>query len=61
MYKNFSENKENNKICYKTYDNVFKSEKLVFHDLHKTSVNFASATKTTSKILITTLVNMQNG
>ena len=33
---------------------------LVFHDLHKTSVKFASATKTTSKILITTLINMQN-
>ena len=25
MYKNFSENKENNKICYKTYCSVFKS------------------------------------
>ena len=28
MYKNFSENKENNKICYKTYCNVFKSENI---------------------------------
>ena len=26
MYKNFSENKENNRICYKTYCNIFKSE-----------------------------------
>ena len=30
MYKNFSENKENNKICYKTYCNVFKSENIGF-------------------------------
>ena len=30
MYKNFSENKENNKICYKTYCNVFKSENTGF-------------------------------
>ena len=30
IYKNFSENKENNKICYKTYCNVFKSENIVF-------------------------------
>ena len=30
MYKNFSENKENNKICYKTYRNVFKSENIGF-------------------------------
>ena len=33
---------------------------LVFHDLHKTSVKFASVTKTTSKILITTLINVQS-
>ena len=26
MHKNFSKNKENNKICYKTYRKVFKSE-----------------------------------
>ena len=30
MYKNFSENKENNKICYKIYCNVFKSENIGF-------------------------------
>ena len=30
MYKNFSENKENNIICYKTYCNVFKSENIGF-------------------------------
>ena len=30
MYKNFSENKENNKICYKTYYSVFKSENIGF-------------------------------
>ena len=30
IYKNFSEKKENNKICYKTYCNVFKSEKIGF-------------------------------
>ena len=30
MYKNFSENKENNKICYKRYCNVFKSENFGF-------------------------------
>ena len=30
MYKNFSENEENNKICYKTYCNVFKSEHIGF-------------------------------
>ena len=30
MYKNFSENKENNKICYKTYCNVFKYENIGF-------------------------------
>ena len=30
MYKNFSESKENNKICYKTYCKVFKSENIVF-------------------------------
>ena len=30
MYKNFSENKENNKICYKTYCNIFKSENIGF-------------------------------
>ena len=30
MYKNFSENKENNKICYETYCNVFKSENIDF-------------------------------
>ena len=30
MYKNFSENEENNKICYKTYCNVFKSENIGF-------------------------------
>ena len=33
---------------------------LVFQDLHETSVKFASATKTISKILITTLINVQN-
>ena len=33
---------------------------LVFHDLRKTSVKFSSAAKTTSKILITTLINVQN-
>ena len=30
MYKNFPENKENNKICYKTYCSVFKSENIGF-------------------------------
>ena len=30
MYKNFSENKENNKIGYKTYCNVFKPENIGF-------------------------------
>ena len=30
MYKNFSENKENNKICYETYCNVFKSKNIGF-------------------------------
>ena len=30
MYKNFSENKENNQICYKAYCNVFKSENIGF-------------------------------
>ena len=30
MYKNFSESKENNKICYETYCKVFKSENIVF-------------------------------
>ena len=30
MYKNFSENKENNKNCYKTYCNVFESENIGF-------------------------------
>ena len=30
MYKIFSKNKENNKICYKTYCNVFKSENIGF-------------------------------
>ena len=29
-YKNLSVNKENNKICYKTYCNVFKSENFGF-------------------------------
>ena len=48
----FSENNENNKICYKAYCNVFKSDNIGFHDLHKTSVKFASATKTISKILV---------
>ena len=33
---------------------------LVFHDLLKTSVKFALATKTTSKILIKTLINVKN-
>ena len=33
---------------------------LVFLDLQKATVKFASATKTTSKILITTLINVQN-
>ena len=59
MYKSFSENKEDNKICYKTYCNVFKSENIGFQNLHKTSVKFDSATKTTSKVLITTLINVQ--
>ena len=35
MYKNFSENKENNKICYKTYCNVFKFENIGFFKDHK--------------------------
>ena len=30
MYKNFPEKKENNKICYKTYCNVSKSENIGF-------------------------------
>ena len=30
MYKNLSENEENNKICYKIYCNVLKSENIVF-------------------------------
>ena len=30
MYKNFSENKRSNKICYKTYCNVFKSDYIGF-------------------------------
>ena len=30
MYNNFSENKERNKICYKTYCNVFKSKNIGF-------------------------------
>ena len=30
MYKKFSENKENSKICYKTYCNVFNSENIGF-------------------------------
>ena len=30
MYKNFLENKGNNKICYKTYCNAFKSENIGF-------------------------------
>ena len=33
---------------------------LVSHDLHKTIVKFDSATKTASKILMTTLSNVQN-
>ena len=33
MYKNFLENKENNKICYKTCCNVFKSENIGFSRL----------------------------
>ena len=52
MNKKFSENNESNKICYKAYCNVFKSDNIGFHDLHKTSVKFASATKTISKILV---------
>ena len=56
--------------CTKTFQTAKKTIKntamllnlkmLVFHDLHKTSVKFASVTKTTSKILITTLINVQN-
>ena len=30
IYKNFSENKENNEICHKKYCNVFKSENIAF-------------------------------
>ena len=33
---------------------------LVFHGLHKASVKFTSAKKTTSKILIAALINVQN-
>ena len=33
MHKNFPENKENNKICYETYCNVFKSENIGFSRL----------------------------
>ena len=32
---------------------------LGFYDLYKTSVKYASTTKTASKILITTLINVQ--
>ena len=56
--------------CTKTFQTAKKTIKhtamllnlkmLVFHDLHKTSVKFASVTKTTSKILITTLINVQS-
>ena len=35
-------------------------KKLVFHDLQRATVKFVSATKTASKILITTLINVQN-
>ena len=35
-------------------------KKLVFHDLQRATVKFASATKTASKILITTLINVQH-
>ena len=60
MYKKFSENKETVKFVIKHTVMFLTLKILVFHDLHKTSVKFASATKTTSKILITTLINMQN-
>ena len=33
MHKNFPENKENNKICYETYCNVFKSKNIGFSRL----------------------------
>ena len=60
MYKNFSENKETIKLVIKHILMFLNLKIFVFHDLHKTSVKFASAAKTTSKILITTLINLQN-
>ena len=59
MYKNFSENKENNKFFYKIYCMFLNLKILGFYDLYKTSVKCASTTKTPSKILITTLINVQ--
>ena len=60
MYKNFLENKENNKIYYKNTVTFLNPKILVFHDLHKTIVKFASATKTLSNILITTVIKVKN-
>ena len=57
MYKNFS---ENNKICYKTYCKVFKSENIGFSRPSQDECEICLSYNTISKILITTLINVQN-
>ena len=60
MYKNFSETDKTINFVIKHTVTFLNLEILVFHNLNKTSLKFASTTKTTSKILITTLINVQN-